>query len=86
MNIKMYTRAYCSYCVRAKRLLNDLGLAYQEISVDGDPEALATMKAASGRHTVPQIWIGATHVGGCDDLMRLHASGGLLNMVAGAGE
>lgn len=82
----MYTRAYCSYCVRAKRLLNDLGLPYREISVDGDPEALAAMKAASGRHTVPQIWIGSTHVGGCDELMQLQASGRLLDMVAGAGE
>lgn len=81
----MYTRKYCSFCVRAKRLLDELGIAYQEIPVDGDPESLAEMKAASGRHTVPQIWIGSTHVGGCDELMQLQASGRLLEMVAGAG-
>lgn len=86
MKITMYTRKYCSFCVRAKRLLDDLGLAYREISVDGDPEALVAMKASSGRQTVPQIWIGSTHIGGCDELMQVHASGRLLELVAGTGE
>lgn len=82
MFVKMFTRQYCSYCVRAKRLLDDLGVAYEEVSVDGDADALATMKAKSGQHTVPQIWIGGTHVGGCDELMSLHSAGRLNELLA----
>lgn len=85
MAVKMYTRKYCSYCVRAKHLLDQLGVAYSEVSVDGDSEALAAMKEASGQRTVPQIWIGRTHVGGCDELMSLHHSGRLQDLLAEAG-
>lgn len=77
MAVKIFTRKYCSYCVRAKHLLDDLGITYDEVSVDGDADALATMKAESGQRTVPQIWIGGTHVGGCDELMSLHSTGRL---------
>ena len=82
MAVKMYTRKYCSYCVRAKRLLEGMGVVYDEISVDGDADALAKMKAESGQHTVPQIWIGDTHVGGCDELMGLHSNGRLSQLLA----
>lgn len=85
MSIKIYTRKYCSYCVRAKRLLEELGVVYQEIPVDQDPELLQEMKTASGQHTVPQIWIGQTHVGGCDELMQLHFSNQLRALLANAG-
>lgn len=85
MSVKMYTRRYCSYCVRAKQLLDELGAGYTEISVDNDPAALDVMKRDSGQRTVPQIWIGQTHVGGCDELMALHRSGRLLSLLAQAG-
>lgn len=80
--IKIYTRLYCSYCVRAKRLLQDLGHAFSEIPVDRDASALQEMKQLSGAHTVPQIWAGETHIGGCDELVALHSSGQLAGVVA----
>lgn len=85
MGVKMYTRKYCSYCVRAKHLLDDLGVPYCEIPVDRDAAALEAMKAASGQRTVPQIWIGRTHVGGCDELVNLHTAGRLQGLLAEAG-
>jgi glutaredoxin 3 len=78
----MYTRRWCGYCFRAKRLLDDLGVRYTEVSVDGDAAAFARMKAESGRQTVPQIWINGLHVGGCDDLFGLHYTGQLEPMLA----
>lgn len=81
MAVTIYTRKFCSYCVRAKRLLDDLRVNYQEIPVDRDPEALSEMKQQSGRTSVPQIWIGQTHVGGCDELMDLHAAGRLVDLL-----
>lgn len=74
----MYTRQYCSYCVKAKRLLNDLGTTFHEIPVDRNVQALQEMRQLSGRTSVPQIWIGDYHVGGCDELVALHQKG-LLN-------
>ncbi|MBC6905877.1 glutaredoxin 3 [Saccharophagus sp. K07] len=88
MSVKIYTRKLCSYCVHAKNLFDRLGVAYEEISVDGDQEALLRMVEMSGRRSVPQIWIGDTHVGGCDDLYALHRNGqlqGLLDADANAG-
>jgi glutaredoxin 3 len=81
VSVRIYTRKYCSYCVRAKRLLDDLGVSYDEIPVDGDPQAHARMKAESGQQTVPQIWINSVHVGGCDELMALHHAGRLAAML-----
>ncbi|MBS7349537.1 MAG: glutaredoxin 3 [Comamonas sp.] len=77
--VKMYTSAVCPYCTRAKQLLQARGVQeVQEIRIDLDPSARAEMMQASGgRRTVPQIFIGDTHVGGCDDLMALDAQGGL---------
>ena len=78
VDIVIYTTATCPYCRRAKALLRERGLDFTEISVDGDPEARAAMTArAGGRYTVPQIFFGETHIGGCDDLYALDAQGGL---------
>ncbi len=83
--VKMYTTAVCPYCIRAKQLLKSKGVAQiEEIRVDTDPQAREQMMATTGRRTVPQIFIGATHVGGCDDLMALDAQGGLLPLLQAA--
>lgn len=81
MAVTIYTRQYCFYCVRAKSLLDELKVSYREIPVDGDPDTFALMRRKSGRNTVPQIWIGDTHVGGCDDLYSLHRSGKLRTLL-----
>lgn len=82
--ITLYTTRFCPYCVRAKMLLDQKGWAYCEIAVDGDYEKRTEMMQKSGRHTVPQIWIGERHVGGCDDLFRLELAGELDRWVTGA--
>lgn len=82
--VTIYTSAYCPYCASAKRLLEKKGAAYEEISVDGQAVVRQEMtKKAGGRYTVPQIWIGATHVGGCDDLYALDEAGRLDPLLAG---
>lgn len=79
----MYTTDSCSYCVRAKALLSKRGVtAIDEIRVDLEPAQRAKMVELTGRRTVPQIFIGNTHVGGCDDLMDLDRRGGLLGLLA----
>ncbi len=76
--VKMYTTAVCPYCVRAKQVLKSKGVTdIEEIRVDLLPEAREHVMKVTGRRTVPQIFIGETHVGGCDDLMALDAKGGL---------
>ena len=83
-NVKMYTTAVCPYCIRAKQLLTARGVTrIEEIRIDTDAQARTTMMAATGRRTVPQIFIGDTHVGGCDDLIDLDSRGGLLPLLAG---
>jgi len=80
--VKMYTTAFCPYCTRAKRLLASRGVEHiEEIRIDGDTAARATMMEVTQRRTVPQIFIGQTHVGGCDDLMALDRSGGLMPLL-----
>ena len=80
--VKMYTTAVCPYCIRAKQLLNAKGVAQiEEIRIDTDPAARAHMMEITGRRTVPQIFIGDTHVGGCDYLMALDAKGGLVPLL-----
>ena len=84
-NVKMYTTAVCPYCIRAKQLLSARGVArIEEIRIDLDAEARSTMMAVTGRRTVPQIFIGDTHVGGCDDLVALDSRGGLLPLLQAA--
>lgn len=76
--VKMYTTQYCPYCIRAKALLAQRGVqAIDEIRVDEHPEERAQMVALTGQRTVPQIFIGSTHVGGCDDLVALDRRGAL---------
>lgn len=83
--VTMYTTAVCPYCVQAKRVLQSKGVArIEEIRVDAQPEERMKMMELTGRRTVPQIFIGATHVGGCDDLMALDAKGGLLPLLQSA--
>lgn len=82
--VKMYTTATCPYCVRAKQLLQQRGVqAIDEIRVDADPQARQQMMEITGRRTVPQIFIGSHHVGGCDDLMARDAEGGLVPLLNG---
>ena len=76
-NVVVYLTDWCPYCVRARGLLETKGARVEVINIDERPEARAEMTARSGRHTVPQIFIGDTHVGGCDDLYALDAAGGL---------
>ncbi|MEY4283478.1 MAG: glutaredoxin 3 [Betaproteobacteria bacterium] len=81
--IKMYTTAVCPYCIRAKQLLSARGVtAIEEIRVDLDPAQREQMMASTGRRTVPQIFIGDFHVGGCDDLMALDSQGRLSALLA----
>ncbi len=81
--ITIYTTNLCPYCNRAKALLADRGLTYDEIDVSYDPAQRAQMMArAGGRRTVPQIFIGENHVGGCDDLYALDAKGALEMLLA----
>ena len=80
--VKMYTTQVCPYCQRAKALLRQRGVAQiEEIRVDLNPAERDTMVQITGRRTVPQIFIGDTHVGGCDDLVALDQRGGLLALL-----
>ncbi len=83
--VKMYTTAVCPYCVQAKRILMSKGVsAIEEVRVDTHPDERQKMMEITGRRTVPQIFIGDTHVGGCDDLMALDARGGLVPLLSAA--
>jgi glutaredoxin 3 len=82
--VKMYTTQVCPYCIRAKALLKQRGVAdIDEVRIDLDPAQRDHMMAVTGRRTVPQIFIGDTHVGGCDDLMALDQRGGLMPLLQG---
>jgi len=81
-SVRMYTTQVCPYCVRAKALLKQRGVAeIEEIRVDLDLAQRDHMIELTGRRTVPQIFIGTTHVGGCDDLVALDQKGGLLPLL-----
>ena len=81
-SVRMYTTQVCPYCVRAKALLKQRGVAQiEEIRVDLDPVQRDHMIELTGRRTVPQIFIGTTHVGGCDDLVALDQNGGLVPLL-----
>jgi glutaredoxin 3 len=76
--VTIYTKAYCPYCVRAVGLLREKQVSYQEIRIDLQPERRDEMiDRANGRTTVPQIFIGEQHIGGCDDMFALDAQGKL---------
>lgn len=81
--VKMYTTAVCPYCTRAKQILQARGVAQiEEVRVDLDQSARLQMMEITGRRTVPQIFIGSTHVGGCDDLVELDSRGGLTSLLS----
>lgn len=79
--IVVYSSDHCPYCTRAKALLDKKGVAYQEIRIDLDPTAKEQMMALTQRRTVPQIFIGDLHVGGCDDLYTLEREGKLTDLL-----
>ncbi|MEY3123844.1 MAG: glutaredoxin 3 [Pseudomonadota bacterium] len=80
--VKMYTTAVCPYCVQAKRILKSKGVEHiEEVRVDSNPAERMKMMELTGRRTVPQIFIGKTHVGGCDDLVALDSQGGLMPLL-----
>jgi glutaredoxin 3 len=82
--VEVYTTPFCPYCVSAKELLRSKGVTFVEINVAGAPDVRAAMvERANGRTTVPQIFIGATHVGGCDDLYELDGAGKLDPLLQG---
>ena len=83
--VKMYLTPTCPYCQQAKALLKQRGVVrIDEVRIDLDPAARDAMVQITGRRTVPQIFIGATHVGGCDDLVALDQRGGLLPLLGAA--
>lgn len=82
--VTMYTKPYCGFCHAAKRLLEKKGVDYTEIDIQAHPERRAEMiQKSGGRMTVPQIWIGETHVGGFDDMYDLEHTGRLDPLLAG---
>ena len=83
-HVKMYTTAVCPYCIRAKQILKAKGVAtIEEVRIDMEPDERMKMMEITGRRTVPQIFIGDTHVGGCDDLIALDGRGGLVPLLNG---
>jgi glutaredoxin 3 len=81
--VEIYTKMFCPYCVRAKRLLGEKGVSYEEHDITlGGPQRAEMIQRAHGRTTVPQIFIGDTHVGGSDDLAALERAGKLDPMLA----
>ena len=84
-HVKMYTTQVCPFCIRAKNLLKQRGVEQiEEVRVDLDPQERQAMMDKTGRRTVPQIFIGDTHVGGCDDLIALDQQGGLMPLLQAA--
>jgi glutaredoxin 3 len=82
--VTLYTTRYCPYCIRARNLLDSKGVAYRDIAVDNEPRLRREMMIRSGRHTVPQIWIGERHIGGYDDMYLLERQGRLDELLKGA--
>jgi glutaredoxin 3 len=76
-NVTIYTTPTCPYCIAAKALLKSKGVTFSEISIEGDRSAAAALAGRTGRRTVPQIFVGTSHVGGFDDLRALENAGGL---------
>ena len=84
--VVMYSTALCPFCIRAKYLLEQKGVQFEDRRVDLEPNLRAEMMSLSGRHTVPQIWIGDQHIGGCDELYALESSGQLNAFLQGPAE
>jgi glutaredoxin 3 len=81
--VVIYSSDWCPYCIRAKQLLSQKGIQFEEVRVDGKPEVRAEMSRKAQRTSVPQIWVGETHVGGCDDLYALERAGKLDALLKG---
>lgn len=81
--VVMYSTRFCPFCIRAKGLLSSKGVEFEDIAVDRDLEMRKEMMERSKQFTVPQIWIGDTHVGGCDELYALERQGNLDSLLAG---
>ena len=82
-HVEIYTKTFCPYCWRAKMLLESKGVEFTEISVDfGGADKVRMIERAGGRTTMPQIFVGDTHVGGCDDLIALERQGRLDELIA----
>jgi glutaredoxin 3 len=75
--VVIYSTGWCNYCQRARKLLEKKGVSFTDIDIESAPEKRTEMQARSGRRSVPQIFIGDTHVGGCDDLHDLESQGKL---------
>ena len=84
--VTIYGTRFCPYCIAARRFLNDRGIVFEDIALDGNPVLRKEIMARSGRRTVPQIWIGEMHAGGYDDLRRLDRSGQLDGMLVQASQ
>lgn len=82
--VTLYSTSWCPFCVRAIELLKRKAVNYVDINVDGQPEKRQEMAQRAGRRTVPQIWVGESHVGGCDELFALERSGELDIMLRGS--
>ena len=81
--VEIYTKMMCPYCTRAKKLLSDKGVAFEEYDISmGGPRRAEMLERAPGRSTVPQIFVGDAHIGGCDDLMALDRGGKLDSLLA----
>ncbi len=80
--VTIYTKSWCPYCSAAKELLTKKGVAFTELEITGKADLKDEMVRRSGRATVPQIFVGSTHVGGCDDLYALDQRGGLDPLIA----
>lgn len=83
-SVTLYTSAMCGYCVAAKNFLKSKGVDYTEVRVDTDPAQRAEMARRAGRSSVPQVFVGDTHVGGYDELVQLDRAGGLRPLLEGA--
>jgi glutaredoxin 3 len=82
-DVTIYGNEYCSFCEAARRLLENRGIRFEEISISHDAERFAEMRARSGNRSIPQIFVGETHVGGFDELCLLDESGELDKLLAG---
>ncbi|SDT87313.1 glutaredoxin 3 [Pseudomonas pohangensis] len=82
-DVVIYSSSWCPFCTRAKQLLASKQVAFKELNVDGNAALRAEMTKKAGRTSVPQIWIGAAHVGGCDDLYALERAGKLDTLLQG---
>jgi glutaredoxin 3 len=84
VEVKMYSTRFCPYCMRARSLLDSKGVVYEDIGIDANPQMRQEMMKRSGRHTVPQIWVGEQHIGGFDDMYLLERQGDLDELINAA--